>query len=76
MELKFFNPIWMHDKSGFRKDYLDLLQQDGKTIRIRKIIQQIGYPDVYVYYDKISQPEPPVRNTDRFSDLDLNVESD
>ena len=82
MEVKFFKLIWEDDpnKQGFvitSKKYTDFLKENGKTIKINKIVHRAGTgfgfasDSAYVYYDNIKSDINTANPRDRFNDLDL-----
>ena len=80
MEVKFFRSMWEDDpnKKGnviITGKYRSFLKQDGKTIKINKIVHRAGnniFDDsAYVYYDDIKAEIVVTKTQDRFTDLDL-----
>ena len=56
---------------GIDTAYADFLEQDGKTIRIRKIDNFVNNNCSLVYYDELPKPVSEITVTDRLSDLDV-----
>ena len=74
MEARYFNGIIDGSTRpvGFSKEYTDLLHEDGKTIKIRKLVVSTGSLSAHVYYDLLPKPTNSVKESDRFSDMDLD----
>ena len=76
MKLKVFEPIDIADPHNTRgigesKEYADFLEQDGITIRIRKIDNFVDNDCSLIYYEDIPKVQAAVTVTDRLSDLDV-----
>ena len=74
MEARFFTDILDRTTNprGFIKEYTDFLREDGKTIKIRKIVITANGLCAQIYYETSPKPTTVIKESDRFSDMDLD----
>jgi hypothetical protein len=77
MEIRYFPCIFnrddedYRDNPGYAEEYIKFLRENNKSIRIVKIVHSSQYSRAHIYYENLPPSTNPVKESDRFSDMDI-----